>query len=223
MLSRTRTLSSAVIVASFAAGGALGAAFARPPALPPRALETTPAPFDEPTDGRRAIENACAICHGLTLIGEQRLTPAQWKAEVAKMEHFGAPLPATSEAAAIAHLARTLPADMPDRPLALEPEARGPVSVPPFAALVAPVPGGDPARGATAFAAQCAACHGPEARGFVGPRLVGRAILGDRAAFAAVVVNGRRLMPPHALDAGAVADLLAHLRTLTRDAPPGGP
>ncbi len=38
---------------------------------------------------RKSLEENCLICHTEDLIASQRLTPAQWKAEVEKMVNWG--------------------------------------------------------------------------------------------------------------------------------------
>ena len=42
---------------------------------------------------RRSLQDNCLICHTEDMIAGQRLTPAQWKAEVDKMVNWGSPLP----------------------------------------------------------------------------------------------------------------------------------
>jgi sulfite oxidase len=44
------------------------------------------------TDPLESIKRACFGCHGLPPISQQTLTRAQWEAEVAKMERWGAPV-----------------------------------------------------------------------------------------------------------------------------------
>ena len=47
--------------------------------------------------------------------------------------------------------------------------------------------------GKAAYARVCAACHGPQGAGAVGPRIVGRT---DAEAVATIVVKGQGAMPP---------------------------
>ena len=41
---------------------------------------------------RRSLEENCLICHTNDMIASQRLTPAQWKAEIEKMSALASPL-----------------------------------------------------------------------------------------------------------------------------------
>ena len=56
---------------------------------------------------KRAIQENCLICHEAGMYTNQRLTPAQWKAEVEKMVSWGAPLPPEDHQAVIEHLAKS--------------------------------------------------------------------------------------------------------------------
>lgn len=206
-----------LLVAAAAFGG--GALLAGPPGevARPAAPASVSSDFAKPGPARTELENRCLMCHGEPIVASQRLTQEQWKAELAKMEKFGAPLAAGSEeeAAILAHLAATRAPGTPPEP----PERAQPPAPPAFASLVAPVADADPARGAERYAAACAACHGKDAQGDKAPRLLARPILGDPAGFGAIVTKGLRGMPASAaLDAAAAADILAHLRALTRDA-----
>jgi mono/diheme cytochrome c family protein len=173
----------------------------------------------------REARDRCLICHGEALVVEQRLTPDQWKSEVAKMQKFGAPLApgGAEEAEVLRSLAAVASSDSPPpATLPVDTMPRPPAS---FADLTAPPAGADAARGAERYAASCAACHGADARGGErGPRLLARPILADAAAFARIVREGLRGMPAApALDAAATADVLAHLRALTKERSPEAP
>lgn len=77
--------------------------------------------------GKTLLQAKCLICHSGDYVVQQRLTPAQWQAEVAKMRKFGAPL-GDDEAKALAeYLGRTwtteLPERTPPRPVRAPPEA----------------------------------------------------------------------------------------------------
>jgi mono/diheme cytochrome c family protein len=88
----------------------------------------------------------------------------------------------------------------------------------------------DAARGEELFAGNCAACHGPAAMGTTtGPPLVHEFYVPSHhadAAFQLAVRNGVQphhwsfgAMPPiPSLDAGDVADIIAHVRQLQREA-----
>jgi mono/diheme cytochrome c family protein len=164
---------------------------------------------------RRSFQENCLICHTEDLIAGQRLTPAQWKAEVDKMVNWGAPLPPDAEGPLVEYLARHYsdrePPAVPERaPLAgvdsLE-IAIGRDSAVSEAA--------DPARGERLYAAQCATCHGAGALGAdLGPALVGKAILDRRREYDRIVDQGLRRMPGFRtiLNAKDQADVLAWLR-----------
>jgi hypothetical protein len=55
---------------------------------------------------RRSIQENCLICHTEDMIAGQRLTAAQWKAEVDKMVTWGAPLPKEATAPLVDYLAK---------------------------------------------------------------------------------------------------------------------
>src|SRR5579885_379174 len=110
---------------------------------------------------RRSLEENCLICHTEDLIAGQRLTPAQWKAEVEKMVNWGAPLPTEATGPLIEYLARRYSdreaAPAPSRAALREVDS---LEVPAERAIPAPV-ARDLARGERLYAANCATCHGP--------------------------------------------------------------
>ena len=55
---------------------------------------------------RRSLEENCLICHTDDMIAGQRLTSAQWKAEVDKMIGWGAPLPKEAAGPLVEYLAQ---------------------------------------------------------------------------------------------------------------------
>ncbi len=215
-------------------GAALGAVLVRPRAsveLAPLATQlatqlATERPFDdpglpallrEPSPARAVFERHCLTCHGLPIVAGQRLTPAQWQAEVAKMrDKFHAPLVARSddEAVIVDLLARALPLELPPAPASHMTVPTGPLAEPGYLALTAAVPGGDVERGAVAYAFGCSSCHGKDGLGgALGPRLRLRPALADEASFRRVVAEGLRSMPalPGVQEADA-RDILAYLR-----------
>ncbi|APW58722.1 c-type cytochrome [Paludisphaera borealis] len=145
---------------------------------------------------KRAIQENCLICHEAGMYTNQRLTPAQWKAEIDKMVSWGAPLPPQDQQGVIDHLAKTYrdvdPAVPPGR-----------VTLATINSLEIPRPGtapgpdaGDPAAGAELYKTNCANCHGPTALGGdLGPSLAGRAVLNSRKAYDEAVHKGVRKMP----------------------------
>jgi cytochrome c551 len=73
---------------------------------------------------------------------------------------------------------------------------------------------GDPARGATIFAASCAGCHGADATGGVGPALRGSGL--TAAEVSAVVASGRGAMPAGIVSGQDAADVAAHVASLAQ-------
>ncbi len=71
--------------------------------------------------GKIILQSKCAICHGTDYVVQQRLKPAQWEAEVAKMRKFGAPLSDDEAKTLSEYLGATwtidLPARTPPRPV----------------------------------------------------------------------------------------------------------
>lgn len=61
-------------------------------------------------EGVEVVKQSCLVCHGPELITQQRLTAAQWTAEVDKMIRWGAEVPADRKQALIAYLSRNFPA-----------------------------------------------------------------------------------------------------------------
>jgi mono/diheme cytochrome c family protein len=193
-------------------------------------LHARPRPVQDPHDdderaeriayGRLAVENACQMCHGLALVEQQRLTPAQWTAEIEKMVGWGATLAPEEVPDVHAYLAATFgPTNAPaPRTLANLPD-------------VPPAPDAEPEpltaaasaeRGAPLFAEHCAKCHGTDARGGEpGQNLVEHPSLLDLDAFARTVAEGRRRMPAFqdVMSRDQARDVLAWLRTLRFEPP----
>ncbi len=79
---------------------------------------------------------------------------------------------------------------------------------------VAPPSGG--MEGEALYNASCIVCHGPQAKGAIGPRLAGNPVLSDDRAFQKILTEGRHMMPPlkDTLTAEQLAAIRAWLRTL---------
>ncbi len=164
---------------------------------------------------RRSLEENCLICHTEDMIAGQRLTPAQWKAEVEKMVTWGAPLPKEATGPLIEYLAKRYsdrePPPVPSRSTLKE---VGSLEVPSGRSEPAPA-AGDPARGERLYAANCATCHGPAGLGGdLGPALAGKAILDHPREYDRIVNQGLHRMPGFRLimNAKDQADVLAWLR-----------
>ena len=162
---------------------------------------------------RRSFVENCLMCHGEEMTIRQRLTTKQWTAEVEKMVGWGSPLPPDRKQPLVEYLAETYPDTKtapppertpPDRTLALD-----------LQPSPGPLPDADIARGEALFAAHCAVCHGPLAKGGdLGTNLVEKPVLLRDEEFRALMKEGRRRMPGFAtiLDDAKQADLLAWLR-----------
>jgi mono/diheme cytochrome c family protein len=185
----------------------------QPPAPPTNQDDDEEKEYDSARN-RQVMRENCLICHSEELIASQRLTPAQWKAVVAKMVGWGAPLRNEQEQPLIEYLARFYSPD------ALAPEPNR-MTYPQALALVSPeepaefLVQGDPVPGAKLFAENCATCHGPNGQGGeLGPNLVEKPVLLRPTEFQDVVRKGLRRMPGFqtGLRPEQVTDLLAWLR-----------
>ncbi len=162
---------------------------------------------------RQSFVENCLMCHGEEMTTRQRLTAKQWTAEVEKMVGWGSPLPVDRKQPLAEYLAETYPSTRiappperiaPERALALEPQP-----------VPKALPGADPARGEALFATNCAACHGPSAKGGeMGTNLIEKPVLLRDDEFRSLMKDGRRRMPGFVtvLDEAKQADLLAWLR-----------
>ena len=72
---------------------------------------------------------------------------------------------------------------------------------------------GDADRGALVFQRECAACHGPQAEGGVGPALVETGL--DPTEVAAVVQQGRGVMPAGIVSGQEQADVVAYVVSIS--------
>lgn len=163
---------------------------------------------------RQILEENCLICHSRELIEHQRLTPAQWKAEVTKMIGWGSPVPPEQADELTGYLAQTFGLDRPKAsPDSIRAEAIA-------AALDRPVPvarvEAERKEGEALFAVHCATCHGAAGRGELGNNLVRNPALLDPASFRQIVAEGRHRMPGfRAVLAGEAADrILGWLQSL---------
>lgn len=137
----------------------------------------------------------CNVCHTSEMIEQQRLTLAQWQAEMTKMIGWGATLPKDYAGLMAEHLFKLYPPDNKTLPATMTPEEAADLSAQVDQKTV------DESESANQslhqrFLTQCATCHGTDATGNeIGPRLTGRPILTRPNAFAAHLKEGRGRMP----------------------------
>jgi mono/diheme cytochrome c family protein len=186
-------------------------------------LAAVPAAWCEPDDterddrlavGRRTFLENCLMCHSEEMTARSRLSEKQWTTELDKMVGWGAPVPPELRGPLLEYLVsqfsdpKASPVPPPEKitlanALSLV-RAEGPRR-----------DGGDVTRGATLYAANCANCHGPEARGGdVGVCLVEKPVLLRHTDYHQVVSEGRFRMPGFraVLKPDQEVDILAWLR-----------
>ena len=66
--------------------------------------------------GRMAIEDHCKLCHALETVTDERKTPDEWKAVIAKMIKNGAQLTDADQATIIAYLSKTYGTQVAQKP-----------------------------------------------------------------------------------------------------------
>lgn len=171
---------------------------------------------------RRSLEENCLICHTMDLIAGQRLTPAQWKAEVVKMINWGSPLPKEAADPVTDYLTRHYsdrePAPAPTLATLKDVDS---YEVPQGRQVPAAV-GTDLKRGEKLYATNCANCHGPKALGGdLGPALVHKAILDRPTDYHQILFEGLRRMPGNkqTLKPEDSVAILAWLRSLSYPEP----
>ncbi|HVH44855.1 MAG TPA: cytochrome c [Labilithrix sp.] len=175
------------------------------------AITTVPSGLSK-EEGRAIVKGACLSCHSEEMLAQQRLTQAQWTKTVTKMVGWGANLEPKDTEPLVTWLASTYGPDAgPYEPQPIEADAA--------AAELAPQPdgpyaNGDAERGRALYIDRCSGCHGPDARGHIGVRLVDRPFLYRAAELAETVRRGRGKMPPLPTPDSDLADILAHLRRL---------
>ncbi|MBX3203441.1 MAG: c-type cytochrome [Labilithrix sp.] len=190
---------------------------APPDAGATRAASVTDAAIAEPAglspeEGRALVKGACLSCHSEEMLAQQRLTHAQWTKTVTKMVAWGANLEPKDTAPLTEWLAATYGPDAG----AYEPAA---IDVDAAAAELAALPdgpyaNGDAERGRALYTDRCSGCHGPDARGHIGVRLVDRPLLYRAPEVAETIRRGRGKMAPMTMSDGEIGDVLAHLRGL---------
>ena len=164
-----------------------------------------------------SMRSNCEICHDRGMLAQQRLTPAQWQAEVEKMRKWGAPLPADQEKSLVDYLSSQFPVGAVPMAAPESPSANLADSVEPLADPASFR--GDARIGKGLYTDACAECHGSDARGKQEPNLVQQPILYRFNDFQEIVMRGRRTMPAFSgvLDRKQLEDLVAWLRNLQID------
>ncbi len=163
-------------------------------------------------EGRALVKGACLTCHSEEMLAQQRLTRAQWTKTVTKMVGWGANLEPKDTEPLTAWLAATYGPDAgPFEPATIDADA---VAAELAALPDGPYANGDRERGRALYTDKCSGCHGPDARGHIGVRLVDRPFLYRAADVAETLRRGRGKMPPMVVSEAELADMLAFLRTL---------
>jgi mono/diheme cytochrome c family protein len=146
---------------------------------------------DEISEAESLIAQNCAMCHSVDLIKAQRLNAEQWQATTAKMAKWGTPLQADEAALIGSYLAQVQAHDRPEEVMVTVAESVSALnSIPSETHAV-----GVRERGAELFSKACAACHGPNAEGKIGPALRDRPVLGRFADWQQIITTGRHKMP----------------------------
>lgn len=182
---------------------------------PPPEQDAAPAPRASTPlveDGRTLMKNACLSCHSEEMLAQQRLTEAQWTKVVTKMVGWGANLEPKDTGALIAWLSQRYGPDA-------GPYAPATIDVAAASAELAALPDGPYANGNAehghaVYTERCSGCHGADARGHIGVRLIDRPFLYRASELAETIRRGRGKMTPIALSDPEIADVVAHLRQL---------
>lgn len=74
---------------------------------------------------RDVLMGKCQICHSLEYVSQQRLTPQQWEATLAKMAGWGAPIDDAERALLAGELSSRFGPDTPEVPRRLVPTPQG--------------------------------------------------------------------------------------------------
>ena len=219
---RTEIAEEQARVAQVAAARATAAPTAPPAATDEDDEDDEEAAFRE-TMAQRALTDNCLICHEEGMFTGQRLTIAQWKAEVDKMISWGALMPESDRGNVESYLAKHFgeksPASSPRRVALADIHTREIPGDPKEG-----IEGADVAKGGQLFLTVCASCHGPTALGSeLGPALTDRAVLTHAGDYHKIVRDGLRKMPAmNAMhNADQQRDILASLRD--RDAQTAAP
>ena len=167
-------------------------------------------------DGHALVVGACLSCHSEHMLGQQRLTQAQWQKVVTKMVGWGANLEPAEVGPMVAYLSATYGPDAGEYKPKTQPAAEALSEIMP---TEDPFPAGDAERGKPLYVEKCAGCHGGDAHGHIGVGLIDRPFLHRAADFAKTIRRGRGKMLPIPMADAEIADVLAHLRRLKNPPP----
>lgn len=152
----------------------------------------------------------CQTCHSLGIAEGQRLTKDDWSKTVRKMADYGLQLDDETYGKIAAFFADKYPVGMP----VSDAKTVELSSDPSLFASPGAMRLGDSKAGKNLFKTHCAACHGHQGEGIIGPVLRARAL--TNATFWSSVMNGKRTMPAfkNVLDGRQISDIKAWLDSL---------
>ena len=165
------------------------------PSEPPLELVLELDPEERSAFFNQRLQLHCNVCHSSEMIEQQRLTLAQWQAEVQKMIGWGATLPKEYSGLMAEHLSKSYPPGHKAKIGLLEPEKAFSESAQTDQSQVDSKSATNP-QVAELFRNQCSNCHGTSGEGNeIGPRLTGRSILAFSQRFSEHIEQGKGRMP----------------------------
>ena len=196
-----KLIASGLGFAVFSAWSVSGALQQAP--TPPRTVPSEPPleqvleldPEERSAFFNQRLQLHCNVCHSSEMIEQQRLTLAQWQAEVQKMIGWGATLPKEYSGLMAEHLSKLYPPGHKANIELLEPEKALTESAQTDQSQVDSKSATNP-QVAELFRNQCSNCHGTSGEGNeIGPRLTGRPILAFSQRFSEHIEQGKGRMP----------------------------
>ncbi len=196
-----KLVASGLVFAVFSAWSVSGALQQAP--TPPRTVPSEPPleqvleldPEERSAFFNQRLQLHCNVCHSSEMIEQQRLTLAQWQAEVQKMIGWGATLPKEYSGLMAEHLSKSYPLGHKAKIGLLEPEKAFSESAQTDQSQVDSKSATNP-QVAELFRNQCSNCHGTSGEGNeIGPRLTGRPILAFPQRFSEHIEQGKGRMP----------------------------
>ena len=196
-----KLVASGLVFAVFSAWSVSGALQQAP--TPPQTVPSEPPleqvleldPEERSAFFNQRLQLHCNVCHSSEMIEQQRLTLAQWQAEVQKMIGWGATLPKEYSGLMAEHLSKSYPPGHKAKIGLLEPEKAFSESAQTDQSQVDSKSATNP-QVAELFRNQCSNCHGTSGEGNeIGPRLTGRPILAFPQRFSEHIEQGKGRMP----------------------------